>query len=106
MDAGLAFDGVYRGWARVVGGRSRHREDGFGKIIKIKKSDTWKRIAEDNTKAIRYVFDNEFPKDDVKAILIHEQRGPCAYCMKRIRMDSRSRVEHFVPINADKRESD
>ena len=72
------------------------------KIIEIRKSDAWKRIKEGDTEAIRQVFDNEFPKNDVKAVLIHEQRGLCAYCMKRIRMDSHSRVEHLVPLSADK----
>ena len=48
------------------------------KIIEIRKSDAWKRIKEGDTEAIRQVFDNEFPKNDVKAVLIHEQRGLCA----------------------------
>ena len=72
------------------------------KIIEIRKSDTWKRISDDDTGAIRQVFDNEFPKNDVKEILIKEQRGLCAYCMRRIRMDSHSRIEHLVPLSADK----
>lgn len=72
------------------------------KIIKIRKSKVWKCLEKDDTESIRHVFDNEFPKNDVKAILIHEQRGLCAYCMKRIRMDPHSRVEHFVPLSADK----
>lgn len=72
------------------------------KIIEIRKSDAWKGIEENNTEAIRNVFDNDFPKNEVKAVLIHEQKGLCAYCMKRIRMDSHSRVEHFVPLSLDK----
>lgn len=72
------------------------------RIIKIRKNDVWKSIEESNTESIRQVFDNEFPKNEVKAVLIHEQRGLCAYCMRRIRMDSHSRIEHFVPISVDK----
>lgn len=72
------------------------------KIIEIRKSDTWKEIEENNTEAIRNVFNNEFPKNEVKETLIHEQHGLCAYCMKRIRMDSHSRVEHFVPLSIEK----
>ncbi len=72
------------------------------KIIEIRKSDAWKHIEEDNAESIRQVFDNEFPKSEVKEVLIREQRGLCAYCMKRIRMDSHSRVEHFIPLSADK----
>ena len=47
------------------------------KIIAIRKSDTWKAIEEDNTEAIRNVFNNEFPKNEVKKVLIHEQHGLC-----------------------------
>lgn len=52
------------------------------KIIEIRKSETWKNIERDNEESIRQVFDNEFPKSEVKAVLIREQRGLCAYCMK------------------------
>lgn len=31
-------------------------------IIEIRKSDAWKQIKEGDTTAIRYIFDNEFPK--------------------------------------------
>ena len=72
------------------------------KIIEIRKSDAWKHIDGDNVESIRHVFDSEFPKSEVKAVLIHEQRGLCAYCMRRIRMDSHSRIEHFIPLSADK----
>lgn len=72
------------------------------KIIEVRKSEAWKNIEEDNAESIRQVFDNEFPKSEVKAVLIREQRGLCAYCMKRIRMDSHSRIEHFIPLSADK----
>lgn len=72
------------------------------KIIELRKSEEWKNINEDDTDAIRRVFDTEFPKNEVKEILLHEQHGICAYCMKRIRMDSHSRVEHLVPLSKDK----
>lgn len=72
------------------------------KIIEIRKSDLWKSIEKDNTNAVRQVFDQVFPKNDIKAVLIHEQKGLCAYCMRRIHMDAHSRVEHFMPLSADK----
>lgn len=72
------------------------------KIIELYKSDAWKSIAADNTEAIRNVFDHDFPKNEVKEILVREQHGICAYCMKRIYMDSHSRVEHLVPLSKDK----
>ncbi len=72
------------------------------KIIELSKSEKWKNISEDDTNAIRQVFDNEFPKNDVKRILLREQHGICAYCMRRIRMDSHSRVEHLLPLSKNK----
>lgn len=72
------------------------------KIIELSKSEEWKNISEDDTRAIRNAFDNHFSKNDMKAILLHEQHGICAYCMRRIRMDEHSRVEHFVPLSKSK----
>ena len=77
-------------------------KDVSSRIIELSKSEEWKNIDENDTAAIRRVFDNEFPKNEVKNILLHEQHGICAYCMKRIRMDSHSRVEHLVPLSKDK----
>lgn len=72
------------------------------RIIELSKSEEWKSIDKNDTDAIRRVFDNDFPKNEVKKILLHEQHGICAYCMKRIRMDSHSRVEHLVSLSRDK----
>ena len=73
------------------------------KIIELSKSKKWKNISEDDTTAIRNAFNNDFPKNEVKAVLLHEQHGICAYCMKRIHMDNHSRVEHFVPLSRNKK---
>lgn len=72
------------------------------KIIELSKSEKWKSISEDDTTAIRNAFDNDFPKNEAKEILLHEQHGICAYCMRRIRMDNHSRVEHLVPLSKNK----
>ena len=72
------------------------------KIIGIRKSEMWKRIDKDDSDAIRKVFDYEFPKGEIKELLLSEQGGLCAYCMKRIRPDSSSRIEHFIPLSTDK----
>ena len=77
-------------------------KDVSSKIIELSKGEEWKKIDEKDTVAIRRVFDNDFPKNEVKKILIHEQHGICAYCMRRIRMDSHSRVEHLTPLSKDK----
>ncbi|HBZ64546.1 MAG TPA: TIGR02646 family protein [Lachnospiraceae bacterium] len=72
------------------------------KIIELRKSEEWKSIKEGDTEAIRRVFDTNFPKNDVKEILLREQHGICAYCMRRICMDSHSRVEHLMPLSKNK----
>lgn len=72
------------------------------RIIEIRKSDKWKNTEDDNTDAIRQIFEDDFPKNEVKSVLIREQKGLCAYCMRRIRMDSHSRVEHWIPLSIDK----
>ena len=72
------------------------------KIIELSKSEKWKSISENDTSEIRHVFDNDFPKNEVKEVLLHEQHGICAYCMRRIRMDNHSRVEHIVPLSSSK----
>lgn len=54
------------------------------KIIELRKSEEWKSVKEGDTEAIRRVFDTNFPKNDVKEILLREQHGICAYCMRRI----------------------
>ena len=77
-------------------------KDVSSKIIELSKSEEWRSIDENDTDAIRGVFDNDFPKNEVKEILLHEQHGICAYCMRRIQMDGHSRVEHLVPLSKDK----
>ena len=71
-------------------------------IITIRKSEEWKKIPESNTEAIRKVFDTDFPKNEIKKILVHEQKGICAYCMRRIYSDSHSRIEHWTPLSKNK----
>ena len=72
------------------------------KIIELRKSKEWKNIEETDTDSIRDVFDNVFPKNEVKEILVREQHGICAYCMRRIHTDSHCRVEHLVPLSKNK----
>lgn len=72
------------------------------KIIELGKSEDWKNIEENDTNSIRDVFDHIFPKNEVKEILVREQHGICAYCMRRIHVDRHCRVEHLVPLSKDK----
>ena len=43
------------------------------KIIGIRKSEMWKHIDKEDSNAIRKVFDNEFPKGEIKELLLSEQ---------------------------------
>ena len=72
------------------------------KIIVIRKDEKWKNIADNDTDSIREVFDSDFPKSEIKELLIQEQRGLCAYCMRRISPDIHSRIEHWMPLSKDK----
>lgn len=71
-------------------------------IIKLQKNSEWISILESDTNAIRSFFDDEFPKEKMKRALIAEQHGLCAYCMRRIRDDSHTTLEHLIPISKNK----
>ena len=72
------------------------------KIIGLSKSEEWGNIDEKETDKIRSFFDNYFPKTEVKEVLVREQKGLCAYCMRRIYRDSHCKIEHLVPLSRDK----
>lgn len=40
-------------------------------------------------------YDNYKAKDELRRTLVTEQRGLCCYCMKRIRDDRRTKIEHW-----------
>ena len=75
--------------------------DVIEKVNLIKRSDTWKQIAENDTKAIRYQFES-LPKESIRYTLVKEQHGLCAYCMKRIRDDKNTTIEHWMPLSKSK----
>ena len=66
------------------------------KIIRLSKSNEWKLVPDDDAKAIRHFFNDVFPKEDVKRVLVHEQHGICAYCMRRIHEDAHTRGNIFT----------
>ena len=75
-------------------------------VAAIKRSQDWKSIPEDDTKAIRDQFDL-LPKSEIRDALLEEQHYICAYCMKRIRNSDgfemvHMTIEHFVPLSKDK----
>ena len=72
------------------------------KIIEITKSDEWKKAEEDNSVLLRSFFD-KLDKQSLREMLVKEQHGLCAYCMKRIEPDAKMNIEHFIPIKGHKR---
>lgn len=70
--------------------------------IKIQHSAEWKCAEEGDTAAIRACFD-QLPKDIIRNSLIKEQKGLCAYCMRRLEPDGfHTQIEHWYPLSRDK----
>ena len=70
-------------------------------IAKLKSSPEWRALSEENTEGIRSTFDL-LPKDVIRAPLLKDQHYLCAYCMRRIRNDSNTSIEHFKPLSLGK----
>lgn len=71
-------------------------------VNKIKRSEGWRKTLEGDTDAIRKQFDS-LPKGVIRKALLEEQRGLCAYCMRRISDDGRkTTIEHWYPISKKK----
>lgn len=75
--------------------------DVVDQINRIKRSDEWKKIPEGDTVAVRALFDS-IPKNSLRQTLVKEQHGLCAYCMKRIRDDDKTTIEHWTPLSKSK----
>lgn len=67
----------------------------------IKRSEAWKQTPDGDTDSIRKQFDL-LPKSSIRHTLLKEQRGLCAYCMKRIHDDSSTTIEHWIPLSKSK----
>lgn len=70
-------------------------------VTKIKRSKEWKNIAPENTKAVRECFDR-LKKSEIRAVLLQEQKGICAYCMRRVSNDTHTSIEHWSPLSKHK----
>ena len=67
----------------------------------IKSSDAWKNIKPGDTKAVRACFEL-LPKNEIRSSLIQEQKGLCAYCMRKLMNDGKhTSVEHWFPLSKD-----
>lgn len=70
--------------------------------IKIQRSAEWKATALNDTAAIRDYF-NQLPKQDIRDSLVTEQKGLCAYCMRRPNPSgSHMSIEHWVSLSKNK----
>ena len=66
-------------------------------IANVKRTRNWDEVDKNSVKHVRSCF-NDLNKTIIKEQLIREQHGLCAYCMSRIKNDSRMRIDHFVPL--------
>lgn len=70
--------------------------------IKIQRSTEWKATASHDTATIRDYF-NQLPKQEIRDSLVIEQKGLCAYCMRRLdSKGSHMNIEHWVPLSKNK----
>ncbi len=70
-------------------------------VTKIRRSKDWQKIEPKNTKAVRDYFDR-LPKSEIRTALLQEQKGICAYCMRRVLNDMHTSIEHWSPLSKDK----
>ena len=69
-------------------------------INRVKKDGDWKHINTEDPVAVRNVFDL-LDKGIIRRQLLSEQKGLCAYCMRRIRDDEATVIEHWIPVSTD-----
>lgn len=70
-------------------------------VSRIKSSDAWKKIKHEDTDAVRACFES-LPKKEIRSSLIQEQKGLCAYCMRKLINDGKhTSIEHWFPLSKD-----
>lgn len=71
-------------------------------LAQIKSTPEWRATPSGDTVALRAQFDT-LPKSDIRAALLQEQHGLCAYCMKRIKNEElHMTIEHWIPLSKNK----
>ena len=73
-------------------------------INRVKRDCGWDKKQEKDRETARNAFD-QLDKSIIRRQLIPEQKGLCAYCMRRIEGDSALPIEHWTPISADARKA-
>ncbi len=63
-------------------------------------SEEWQRISENDTAAMRAVFDGLTCKKEIRQCLLEEQHYLCAYCMSPIKNEAlHMTIEHLLPLS-------
>ena len=70
-------------------------------IARVKSSPEWSSSDKMDTSGIRAQFDS-LDKSVFREQLYREQKGLCAYCMKRVRNDGSSVIEHYLPVDENR----
>ena len=71
-------------------------------LNRIKRDYNWDSVDYTETQRVRMVFDT-LDKKMIRHQLVREQKGLCAYCMRRIRDDENTTIEHLIPISQNGR---
>ena len=69
-------------------------------LNRVKRDTGWENISADDKNKARSAFD-QLDKRIIRAQLLDEQKGICAYCMRRITEQKHTSIEHWMPISDD-----
>lgn len=69
-------------------------------INRVKRDVNWRQINTADPAAVRNAFD-QLNKSIIRRELLSEQKGICAYCMRRIHNDETTVIEHWIPLTTD-----
>lgn len=69
-------------------------------INRVKHDVDWEHADQTDKEFVRNTFDL-MDKSVIREQLLKEQKGLCAYCMRKIRNDDKTVIEHWLPIDAD-----
>ena len=77
-------------------------------LAEVRNTPEWRAIPDTDVDALRTAF-NSVKKAPIQDDLLLEQRGLCAYCMRRIHKNDDKpdgmRIEHYVPLSSSKEKS-
>lgn len=80
--------------------KSRIPADVAVELSRVKSAVRWECIDKADTVKIRSIFD-QLDKSVIRSALVKEQKGLCAFCMRRIHESPSTSIEHLKPIAND-----